>query len=64
MSNKSVSKYLNVVLEDDSTPFGGVSFLGQTLGDFLEEVGAEKETNMYKVNEMLKTCGISPINLD
>ncbi len=65
MSNKSVSKYLNVKLEDDFTnPFGGVSFDGQTLGDFLEEVGAERETNMDKVNDMLKTCGISPIKLD
>ena len=64
MSNKSVSKYLNVVLEDDNTPFGGVSFHGQTLGEFLEEVGAERETNMDKVNEILKTCGISPIKLD
>lgn len=65
MSNKSVSKYLNVVLEDDFTnPFRGLSFEGQTLGDFLEEVGAERETNMDKVNVMLKMCGISPIKLD
>lgn len=64
MSNKSVSKYLNVKLEDDNTPFGGISFIGQTLQDFLEEIGAEKETNMDNVNEMLKTCGISPIKLD
>lgn len=64
MSNKSVRKYLNVQLEDDNTPFGGISFIGQTLQDFLEEVGAEKETNMDKVNEILKTCGISPIKLD
>ena len=65
MSNKSVSKYLNVQLEDDFTnPFGGLSFEGPTLQDFLEEVGAEKETNMDKVNELLKTCGISPIKLD
>ena len=34
MSNKSVSKYLNVKLEDDNTPFGGISFEGQTLQDF------------------------------
>ena len=64
MSNKSVSKYLNVKLEDDNTPFRGISFEGQTLQDFLEEIGAERETNMDKVNEMLKTCGISPIKLD
>lgn len=64
MSNKSVSKYLNVKLEDDNTPFEGISFEGQTLQDFLEEIGAERETNMDKVNEMLKTCGISPIKLD
>ena len=30
-----IKKNLNVALEDDDTPTGGISFMGETLKDFL-----------------------------
>lgn len=51
----------NTILEDDETDEGGVAFLGETLGDFLASVGLEKETDINKINSVLKDCGIKPI---
>ena len=53
--------YLQVVLEDDSTPYGGISFVGETLGDFLTEVDFPINTDIVKVNDALVECGIKPV---
>ena len=60
-SLKSAETYLDVELEDDDTPYGGTSFMGETLWDFLIEIGAPLNSPMDKVNNMLKECGIMPI---
>lgn len=57
----TAEKYLNVELEDDDTPYGGKSFIGETLKDFLLGIGAPLDSPMYKVNYWLKDCGIMPI---
>lgn len=57
----TAEKYLNVELEDDVTPYGGKSFMGETLKDFLLEIGAPLDSPMYKVNYWLKDCGLMPI---
>ena len=57
----TAEKYLNVALEDDDTPYGGKSFIGETLKDFLLEIGAPLDSPMYKVNFWLKDCGLMPI---
>lgn len=57
----TAEKYWDVLLEDDDTPYGGKSFMGETLWDFLIEIGAPLNSPMDKVNNMLKECGIMPI---
>ena len=61
MKMDTAEKYLNVELEDDDTPYGGKAFIGETLRDFLLEIGAPLNSTMDKVNNMLKECGIMPI---
>lgn len=60
MTNK---KLLNTVLTDDGTETGGTSYLGETLKDFLQEIGKPLSStdNMAKVNGWLIECGILPI---
>ena len=57
----TAEKYLNVELEDDDTPYGGKSFIGETLKDFLLEIGQPLDSPMDKVNNWLKECGLMPI---
>ena len=54
-------QFLTYVLEDDSTELGGTSFDGQTLNDFLSEVGMSPDAPMNEINESLIECGIKPI---
>jgi hypothetical protein len=61
MKMDTAEKYLNVELEDDVTPYGGKAFIGETLKDFLLELGAPLDSPMNKVNNMLKECGLMPI---
>lgn len=57
----TAKQFVDVVLEDDETDFGGVSFAGETLGDFLKETSLSANTNMDFVNLCLIKCGIKPI---
>ena len=54
---------LQTVLEDDSSPTGGISFAGETLEDFIKE--DEKLLYSYmkvsELNKYLIECGIKPI---
>lgn len=54
-------EFLTYVLEDDTTEFGGISYSGQTLNDFLSEVGMSPDVPMNEINESLIECGIKPI---
>lgn len=54
-------KYLNCELTDDNTESGGVSFDGETLGDFLESLPEIKDYNMEEINKALVECGIEKI---
>lgn len=57
----TAEKYLNVELEDDDTSYGGKAFHGETLKDFLLEIGKPLDSPMDKVNIWLKECGLMPI---
>ena len=59
--SNEIKPYLNVELEDDSSPYGGTAFAGETLSDFLYEINDESITTMKQVNKALKECGIKPI---
>ena len=52
---------LQVLLEYDSTRYGGISFVGETLENFLAEVDLPIDTDMIKVNDALVECGIKPV---
>ena len=53
-----VKDFLDYKLKDDNTEFGGISYIGETLGDFIAEVGI---SNIDDINKALKECGIEPI---
>lgn len=56
--------YLTTVLEDDNTPQGGISYQGETLEEFLTEVGINyKDITLTEVNQLLQENGIKPVNL-
>lgn len=59
-----IQPYLNTVLEDDTSPNGGVSFSGETLFDFLEEIGDDHIYTMTQVNKVLRECGIKEIKIE
>lgn len=61
MLTKSI--YSQILLEDDDTSTGGVTFQGETLEDFLEELNYCQTIRTIKdVNNALIECGIKPIN--
>lgn len=49
-------------LEDDETDHGGVSFIGETLGDFLDDIGLFPES-LSQLNKALAECGIKKIRV-
>ena len=53
-----VKDFLDYKLKDDNTEFVGISYIGETLGDFIAEVGI---SNIDDINKALKECGIEPI---
>lgn len=57
-----ITDRLNTILEDDKQWFGGVSYRGETLGEFLTEVKLDpKNTTIEEVNKILKENGIETI---
>lgn len=56
------SIYAQILLEDDDTPTGGVTFQGETLEDFLEELDCQTFRTIKDVNKALSECGIKPVN--
>lgn len=52
---------LDYELVDDDTLTGGTSFCGETLRDFLDEVGMGYNTPLPIINKALRDCGIEPI---
>ena len=56
--------FLNYELQDGPGETGGISFRGETLENFLNEVFPDEnieDMDMKKVNEALESCGIEPI---
>lgn len=54
----------NVELTDDENPYGGISYAGETVGEFCKEAGLSPETKIRVLNRTLKTCGICPVPAD
>lgn len=53
---------LYYVLEDDDTEFGGTSFSGERVIDFIEYTDLSIDDDIDDLNEALKDCGIKPID--
>lgn len=53
-----VKDFLDYELKDDNTEFGSISYIGETLGDFIAEV---EISDIDDINIILKECGIEPI---
>lgn len=64
MNTPNAKNFLNVELQDDSTPFGGKSHRDEILQEFLDECGMSYDTPMDEVNHALIDCGIKPIKYD
>lgn len=56
-----VLPYLAKELVDDDTETGGTAFEGETVLDYLLEMGTPEPVNLKKLNESLIECGIRPI---
>ena len=56
-----IKDFLDYELKDDNTEFGGISHVGETLGDFIAEVGMSETCDIDDINKILKECGIEPI---
>jgi len=58
---KRAKDFLDYELQDGEGEYGGISFVGETLGDFIAEVEMNENIAMRYVNAALKSCGIEPI---
>lgn len=50
-----------ITLRDDATETGGISYIGETLDNFMAEAGVPFGSSLKRVNEALVECGISRI---
>ena len=57
----TAAKFLDVIIEDNQTDYGGTSKHNETLHSFLDDVGFDENTDMEEVNEALTSCGCEPI---
>lgn len=56
----TINDVLKFELEDDNTTYGGVSFLGETVADF---IGDTHYWSIEELNKDLVACGIKPIEI-
>lgn len=58
-----IKEWEDIVLFDDSTGYGGISYDGETLGNFVSECEISEDISVRELNEKLKNCGIKPLKL-
>ena len=58
-----IKDFLEYELVDDNTTTGGISFSGEKVKDFIEEVEISKEEDISILNTALIECGIEPITI-
>lgn len=59
--NMEVLELLDVELEDDESLYGGVSFAGETLRDFMLGLNIPFNISLEDLNRELQDCGIKPL---
>lgn len=50
-----------ITLRDDATETGGISYIGETLDNFMAEAEVPFGSSLKRVNEALVECGIEPL---
>lgn len=55
-------EFRNIYLEDDATETGGISFIGETLDNFLDEIEMPYDSPLEEINKALSECGIMPVH--
>lgn len=50
-----------ITLRDDANETGGISYIGETLDNFMAEAGVPFGSSLKRVNEALVECGIEPL---
>lgn len=61
MSEYIIQDFMDVILEDDDTDEGGVSFLGETVEDFITAAEISEYEPLDVLNEHLIACGVREI---
>lgn len=56
-----VEDLLDYELKDNSSYYGGVSYMGETVKDFLDETGLPYDITIDELNNALDECGIERI---
>lgn len=59
--NMEVLELLDVELEDDESPYGGISFMGETLRDFMLGLNIPFNISLEDLNRELQDCGIKAL---
>jgi len=59
--NPIVVKMAHTYLEDDESEFGGISFMGETLLDFMLSINMSLTSTKEEINKALGECGIRKI---
>ena len=55
------NRIYEITLQDDNKAFGGTSFEGETLDNFMAETNIDVDDSVGKLQETLKKCGIREI---
>lgn len=56
------NEFAEIKLEDNEKPTGGISYQGETLAEFLEEIGMSVYNSLREINRALHICGIKKIS--
>ena len=63
MRLRDIRNWEDIELFDDETEYGGISYDGETLDNFVGECDISEDITIGELNEELKSCGIKPIKI-
>ena len=60
----TIRDVLSIQLKDDYSENGGISHIGETVGDFIAYTNLKLDDSIVDLNRELKLCGICPIGFE
>lgn len=60
----TIRDVLSIQLKDDYSENGGISHIGETVGDFIAYTNLKLDDSIAALNRELKLCGICPIGFE